>query len=543
MSATPSQPRQRASRGRLLVVGASPAVRDFVTHTRRHLGAVSVAATVCDAIAEVAASTAREPITAVAISSECELFEASTVIEAFGRVDPAVPLLMLYPAGDDALSAIAIAEGFEDCVPLPCEQDELLRVLEDTFLLESAPTKSTPRKAAEFSGDRATDRSTDRSTDRAHESAAIPAPTKVVDIQIAKAMAHVHPEAPVPAAVRDERHAASAPPHATAPSKPTSPVSDRPRRPAFTMPPITRPAAHPVTEGPPNDLSLVRAVIDGDNLRTIALHALQHQIGTTDVRLVAEPRAGEEEAVARERVGLRQAPVVGKAGSFGVLLSATIEVATLHAWAAWLAEWIDLDESHRHLRRMAWSDELTGAGNRRALFELLPATLQKASHDRRHVSLMYLDIDNFKQYNDRFGHAAGDEVLRESVEVLRSCIRPGDHVFRMGGDEFVILFCDPNPPRNGGGSVPEDVEVIAERCRKAVRDLQLPLLGAHGPGPITMSAGFALYPWEATTGEHLLSLADQRALRAKLDGKDTIDFGCGPNGSGENHAAPPGGSL
>ncbi len=521
MSSQPSQPHKRSARARLLVVGSSAAVREFIDHTRRQIGAVSEVSSLCDAIAEVRAATAREPINAIAISSDCEGFDAAQVKRAFDRVDGIASLILLYREGQEELSEAAIGLGFDDTIPLPCSHGELIELLtEHQFLGHTEQKKSH-----------------DEAGDPAPPSNTIPPPRKVVDIQIAKAMAHVHPETPP---ISPRADIAAEPSAATSTPVPTAamPSSQRLRKPAFSMPPISRPATKGTSEGPPNDLTLVRAVIDGDNLRAVALHALQHQLGTIDVRLVPEARPGEEEAIARERIGLRQVHVIGRHGSFGVLLSKTIEQATLEAWALWLAEWIDLDESHRNLRRLAWSDELTGAGNRRALLELLPSTLAKALQDRRSVSLMYLDIDNFKQYNERFGHALGDEVLRESVEVLRSCIRAGDHVFRMGGDEFVILFCDPNPPRNGGGGVPEDVEVIAERCRKAVRELQLPLLASSGSSAITMSAGFALYPWEASDGKDLLSLADQRALRAKLDGKDTIVFGSPPSLNGGAHGAP-----
>jgi diguanylate cyclase (GGDEF)-like protein len=145
---------------------------------------------------------------------------------------------------------------------------------------------------------------------------------------------------------------------------------------------------------------------------------------------------------------------------------------------------------------------------------------------------MYFDIDDFKLYNDRYGHAAGDEVLRESIAALRDSIRAGDLVFRMGGDEFVVLFCDPNPPRRGGSGVPENVEEIAERCRAAVRRLQLPLLADSGPGPVTISAGCALFPWDAANADELIALADKRALEAKRLGKDQINFG--PDRSSEH---------
>ncbi len=513
-------PRTREIRGRILVIGSDPAARVFASNLRRHFASVSEIASIFDALAEVGEARAREPILAVLVSSTEPALDLGEVFDVFNSLDPA-PLVLLYPEGEDDLSAAAIGAGFENALPFSSDDGEIVSLLRDIGAIEAVRPPGT---------------SGEHSLEKQHHASAppasIPAPKDIVEISIAKAMAHVHPEAPQASATHTQSapatHATASTPYAAPNTKSNTSPTGQPRRAPFTMPSTSKVAPAKLHEGPPNDLSLVRAVIDGDDLRAAALRALQHQLGTTDVRLVAPARAGEEEAVARERHGLRQVPVVGQHGNFGVLLSATVDLASLNNWATWLAEWIDLDESHRQLRRLVWSDELTNAGNRRAFFELLPSTLQSARENRRNVSLMYLDIDDFKKYNDLFGHAAGDEVLRETVEVLRSSIRPGDHVFRMGGDEFVILFCDPNPPRQGGGGVPEDVRIVAQRCRDSVRKLALPLLGTTGPGTVTMSAGFALYPWEASSGEDLLALADQRALAAKGKGKDTIVFGPEP---------------
>ena len=152
----------------------------------------------------------------------------------------------------------------------------------------------------------------------------------------------------------------------------------------------------------------------------------RHHLGTTDVRFVAATRPGQEDAVAVERRGLRQATVACEGRAYGVLLSAALDEATLSAWAVWLAQWLRLEESHRELRRFAWTDELTGAGNRRAFETVLRDVMAQALAERRTISLMCLDIDDFKRYNDSHGHHAGDEVLRETAELLRSCIRAGD---------------------------------------------------------------------------------------------------------------------
>jgi diguanylate cyclase (GGDEF)-like protein len=166
-------------------------------------------------------------------------------------------------------------------------------------------------------------------------------------------------------------------------------------------------------------------------------------------------------------------------------------------------------------------------GNRRAFETLLRDTMSRALEDRRTISVMCLDIDDFKRYNDDYGHHAGDEVLREIAELLRTCVRAGDHVFRIGGDEFVVVFCDASAPRKGGGSAPESVEAIARRFQKAVSELRLPSLGREGPGTVTVSAGVAVFPWEGHDPDSLLRRADLRALESKRNGKNLITFGPG----------------
>ncbi len=527
-SLPPTTVRQRRMRGRLLVVGNSEVVRDFASTARRHIDAVSEVANLYDALAELSKSRAREPIAAIAICSECESFDAAVVVQSFARVDSSVPIVLLFPLGQEELSAITTAEGFEDSIPLPASNEEVVRVFTELRLIESPASRmpETPRMPE---------------VPRTPEAPRIP-DAKVVDLQIAKAMAQAHPEtqvAPVlTAPVAAESPSNWLPKSTSVPPAQTpapNPIANRnlrnaaATRPAFTMPASREPRHAQREQTSVGDVTLVRAIMDGDNLREIALQVLKHHLHSEDLRLVPPPRPGEEDAIARERTALQQASVQGRRGCHGILLSAHIDLERLASWANWLAQWLDLDESHREFRRLTWTDELTGAGNRRALNQMLPEILDRSRAERRPVSLMYFDIDDFKQYNERFGHAAGDEVLRETVEVLKSCIRPGDHLFRMGGDEFVILFCDPNGPRHDGNGVPESVQRIAERCRVAVRALQVTLLGSAGPGAVTMSAGCALSPWEALDAQSLIQLADERALRAKLDGKDQINFGPNPN--------------
>jgi GGDEF domain-containing protein len=100
-------------------------------------------------------------------------------------------------------------------------------------------------------------------------------------------------------------------------------------------------------------------------------------------------------------------------------------------------------------------------------------------------------------------------------------------VFRIGGDEFVVLFCDASGPRKGGGGAPESVEAIARRFQLAIGELSLTKLGNAGPGTVTVSAGVSVFPWEGHDAESLLNRADQRALVSKRNGQNHITFGPG----------------
>jgi two-component system cell cycle response regulator len=140
---------------------------------------------------------------------------------------------------------------------------------------------------------------------------------------------------------------------------------------------------------------------------------------------------------------------------------------------------------------------------------------------------MVFDIDNFKTYNDLYGHEAGDQVLCETVELLRATIRRGDYVFRIGGDEFVVIFSDTEGPRGEHSAPPESVEQIAHRFQAQVCDLRFPQLGVDAPGTLSISAGLATFPWDGHDGPSLLRHADQLALESKRSGKNAITFGPG----------------
>jgi len=564
--ASPPGTSRRTLRGKLLIVGSSPSVEQFVGVAQACVGAVARARDLYDAIADISRSSDREPIAAVAVSSDCADFEPAIVIEAIQAVDRSLPVFLLYPRGDE-MSAIAIREGYEHAIPLPAIDEDVHDALAPVGLIADARDAQASRASGPHPVE--IDISAEDRT-----------PT-LVDSTVRRALASAHPESPMHASVahgsaghdgasHGSRRADGVRPQPsrdeqprrreTAGERPNGssgiPAAGNPGGTPARTPPTGGPTGNPADNGrtthPPRphaspraadhagsashhernsgdsaggDIALVRCLRRGKPLRETALVELRRAAELPDARLVPVSRPGEEEIVARERAGLTQVPVVGESGTHGILLSAAADAAKLQEWANWLAEWLDLEAIHLDYRRLSTTDQLTGALNRRAFEQLVPEILAEARERRRDVSLMYFDIDDFKRYNDDFGHAAGDEVLRESIDVLRESIRTGDLVFRLGGDEFVVLFCDPKPPRHGGSGVPESIKDIAERCRTAVRRLQVPLLADSGPGPVTISAGCAVFPWDANDAKALLELADSRALEAKRLGKDQINFG------------------
>ena len=221
------------------------------------------------------------------------------------------------------------------------------------------------------------------------------------------------------------------------------------------------------------------------------------------------------------------APVEDDGRRFGVLRSRIAGEHELHLWAGWLSRWLELGRLHDLYRTQSRTDELTGALNRRGMFEFLDDVLASARDRRRPVTVMAFDIDDFKRFNDRFGHGAGDIILQETVALLRSVTRRTDRVCRVGGDEFAVVFSDPEGPRVAGSAMPHDVEVIARRFQEQVQRMRFPKLGIDAPGQVSFSAGLASFPWDGSDAEMLLRVADQRALESKRRGKNHVTLGPG----------------
>ena len=166
------------------------------------------------------------------------------------------------------------------------------------------------------------------------------------------------------------------------------------------------------------------------------------------------------------------------------------------------------------LKRISLTDGLTGIANRRRFDEALEREWRRCRRHQAPLSLVLMDIDHFKAYNDRYGHLAGDDTLCRVAEALAAAVgRPGDLAARYGGEEFVCLL--PETDREGAA-------LIARHLADAVRALDLPHEG-NGAGRVTISLGVASrVPMEGEAPTTLVGAADQALYRAKEEGRDRV---------------------
>jgi diguanylate cyclase (GGDEF)-like protein len=459
---SPTQRPTRATRCRVVVVG-------------RRETAVALPDTVVhadnlfDAVGEVSVAGAGQPVSAVVVPTAFVTGSTRPAAEAFHRIDPSVRLILLAGSTDEPAVRDGLSDGFDDVVTEP------LTAAAVSAILDGGPL---PGPAAD--------------AERVPPQPAGP------------------PSEPVPS----EPAAAAEPPAPAAPAE-TVVVPGLVDLIA-SLEPSGAPAGAPPS-GPLGDTDLVEAIMAHPaGVRARALQLMVEQTSWSDLALTDEPPPGDAAASVAVRYGARD---------FGALSTSRADERQLRPWAAWLARWLALDRSYREFRTMAFQDELTGAWNRRFYEFFMKRIIRDAARKRRQLTLLVFDIDDFKHYNDEYGHEAGDEILRETVRLLESVIRTGDRVCRIGGDEFVVIFADPEGPRETGSRAPEAVEEIAGRFQEQVCLMKFPKLGLAAPRPLSISGGLATYPWDGTDPETLLRHADRLALQSKKKGKNVITFG------------------
>jgi diguanylate cyclase (GGDEF)-like protein len=205
-----------------------------------------------------------------------------------------------------------------------------------------------------------------------------------------------------------------------------------------------------------------------------------------------------------------QAATLTEACLRGVMINA---VAVIGGWYAHTMRrrQQEFKQQLQRLQDMAYIDAMTELPNHASFRVNLSKEIRRRAARHHHpLSLILLDVDDFKQVNDRYGHPAGDEVLRQLASVLRANLRDTDHPARYGGDEFVILCPETDT---------KDVVGVAERIRRAIESRPFASTDSETLS-ITVSAGVATYPTDADTEEQLISQADAALYRAKESGKN-----------------------
>ena len=174
------------------------------------------------------------------------------------------------------------------------------------------------------------------------------------------------------------------------------------------------------------------------------------------------------------------------------------------------------------LRRLSITDDLTGPYNRRYFNQVAGEILQWSRQRGSRATLLLYDIDNFKQYNEEFGHPVGDAILRELAVMVRQVTRAQDIVARVGGEEFAVLFWEAEPPRSPDSRPVEGPYALADRFRRAVAGHRFPSLGPQARGVLTISGGLATFPRDGENVAELLRKADDALRAAKRSGKNAI---------------------
>ena len=269
------------------------------------------------------------------------------------------------------------------------------------------------------------------------------------------------------------------------------------------------------------DVDLIdRMLVTCEPLTALAMKLLDQTAGIPGLQWAASDAPGIPE-------GHVAVPVSFQGVDLGSLHAASVSRDQIAPWAEWLARWLALEQRMDHLWQLALRDELTGVWNRRYLKHFLEQLLVEARAEHFRVTVMVFDIDDFKMYNDRYGHAAGDEILAETARLMNSVVREHDIVARTGGDEFAVVFWDAEVPRQPDSEHPTTIRTAARRFQQAICQHKFPKLAEEAPGTLTISGGLAGYPWDGKNCDDLLDRADEMALQSKRQGKNVVTFGPG----------------
>jgi diguanylate cyclase (GGDEF)-like protein len=210
-----------------------------------------------------------------------------------------------------------------------------------------------------------------------------------------------------------------------------------------------------------------------------------------------------------ENVGEMAVLATSTSGEYVALLSDDILVALQnHVQGA-------LTNAHKYdaIRRQVVTDHLTGLYNRRYFMKRAGEEIARSLRHQAPLSVLMVDIDHFKEFNDTYGHATGDKVLQTVARAIKSALRKPDICARHGGEEFAVLL--PSTPG-------DNAYFVADRVRRQLRDTRYTGLGLPAEANITISVGVATCPLDATEFDALMELADKALYLAKAEGRDQV---------------------
>ena len=251
----------------------------------------------------------------------------------------------------------------------------------------------------------------------------------------------------------------------------------------------------------------------GDYRRAFRWHQRFHashrrwQDTTRDVRLAYSQAMLQMEAIRRERDAAEAERIR--------LLQAKTELEAVNTELQ--SRFTEIEAIHDELREQASRDPLTGLLNRRNLLPTLNAMLEKSAIGKQHVIVAMLDLDRFKQFNDRHGHVAGDQILAAAGHLLRDFFRDEDRAFRYGGDEFCLFL-----PRTNRIVGQARLEAFADGLNEL-----LPRAPDGSPSGVAVSFGIACFPEDTMQAGELLAIADAALYKAKRRRKELTASGSG----------------
>lgn len=229
-------------------------------------------------------------------------------------------------------------------------------------------------------------------------------------------------------------------------------------------------------------------------------------------RLKSEPRTAHIPVIFLTAISDMSAEEVGLNMGAADFIAKPFRTAVL---LARVRNHLELVRQRHLLERLSHSDGLTGIANRRYFNTMLSREFSRMQRQNQPLGLVMIDVDDFKAFNDHYGHLRGDECLQLVAQTIDQCLqRPGDMVARYGGEEFVCLL--PNTPVSGALKLAHDIQA-------AIAGLQMPHVQAQATDFVTVSMGVAAATPQEVPGSHqLLALADARLYRAKRGGRNRI---------------------